>query len=95
MGLFTIFFVTYSALKISPASDWQLASIVRQAAILVAGLILSALIGKFLGLLSASLRFRRTCIALHQRLHSKAMIVPQPARSCCSNHSVAVPYTHT
>jgi len=95
MGLFTILFVTYSALHISPASNWELASVAGQAAILVAGLIFSALIGKFVGLLAASLRFRRTCLALHQRLHTKTMIVPQPARSCCSNHPVAVHYRQT
>ena len=91
MGLFVILFVTYSALNLSPAGNGELSSLAQEAAILIGGLICSALAGKFAGLLAASLRFRRTCLALHQRLHTKAMILPEPARSCCSNHRSPFP----
>jgi len=36
----------------------------------VAGLILSALIGKFLGLSMARIRFRRTCVDMHKRVQA-------------------------
>ncbi len=85
LAAFAVLFVGYSlANDVATASLLQLSDFARQGAILVAGLVVSALLGKFIGLWLASFRFRRTCLELHQRLHTKAMIMPTPIHSCCA-----------
>jgi hypothetical protein len=89
MAAFALLFAVYSLRDLSSAAgSFGIASFAWQGTLLVAGLIASALMGKFLGLLSASIQFRRTCFDLHQRLHMKTMIVPQSVRSCCQNRPI-------
>ena len=85
LAAFAILFVAYSlANDVATAGQLQLSDFARQGAILVAGLAVSALLGSLIALCFASFRFRRTCFELHQRLHTRAMIMPTSIHSCCA-----------
>ena len=71
LGAFTLAGVAYVlilALQTTPGSEPDYAVILANGVLFLAGLILSALIGKLIGLTMATLRFRRTCRLLQTRL---------------------------
>jgi hypothetical protein len=71
LGAFVVLFLVYALhSSLSALDHLQPRVLLLGGAFFVAGLILSALIGKFLGLSMAGIRFRRTCSELHQRLQA-------------------------
>jgi hypothetical protein len=86
MGCFVIAFVVYSAWHSSTTpSPLTPAVLASQGAMLVIGLVLSALLGKFAGLLSASWRFRRACLELLERPKRNSRLALRPGHHCCGN----------
>jgi hypothetical protein len=69
MGIFGATLVAYSAWDNLPA-PLSAASILLRTSLGLAGLILSAVIGKLVGLHRAAISFERTCSQLLERIHS-------------------------
>jgi hypothetical protein len=66
---FIVLFIAYAVLSEPDSTgDVQRGALLLKGAIFFTGLILSALIGKFISLCVATLRFRRTCYQLEERL---------------------------
>jgi hypothetical protein len=73
LGIFTtagVAYVLIAALQPNPGGEPDYPAILLDGGLFFAGLIGSALLGKFAGLTLAALRFRRTCHALRQRLRT-------------------------
>lgn len=69
LGGFALAFLTVSLHNSSPAiGKLALRESLLDGVIFIGGLILSALIGKFIGLSVAMVRYRRTCLELQDRL---------------------------
>jgi hypothetical protein len=71
LGVFTLASFAYvlaAALQTDPGIEPDCQAILFNGALLVAGLILSALAGKLVGLTFSALRFRQSCRALQTRL---------------------------
>jgi hypothetical protein len=71
LGIFTLtgfVYVLTAALQTNPGTEPDHQAILLNGAVFFAGLILSVLLGKLVGLTFAALRFRRTCRALQTRL---------------------------
>lgn len=70
MGLcvFAVIFVAYALHNSSPSATLPPGAFLLDGVIFVAGLILSAVAGKLIGLWMAAGRFRRTCLQLQERL---------------------------
>jgi hypothetical protein len=66
---FAFFVVSYLLYTNSPAvRDLRTGVLALYGGVFVAGLALSAVIGKFIGLRISAIRFRQTCFKLHERL---------------------------
>jgi len=85
MGLFAVLFTLHAVFD-SPlaTSSPSLSDLWLRGGVFAVGLILSALAGKFLGLLSASLQFRRACHDLLYRPSAIWAVMPNRSRPCCS-----------
>ena len=73
LGVFTLASLAYvlpAALQTNPGIEPEYQAILFNGALLVAGVVLSALTGKLIGLTLSALRFRQTCRALQARLLS-------------------------
>lgn len=71
LGVFTLASFAYvlaAALQTNTGAEPNYQTIVFNGALFFAGLILSTLLGKFVGLTLAALRFHQTCRALQKRL---------------------------
>ena len=73
LGVFTLasfVYVLAAALQTKPGIEPDRQAMLFNGALFFAGLILSALLGKLVGLTFAALRFRQTCRALQTRLQT-------------------------
>jgi hypothetical protein len=84
LGLFVVLFTLHAVLDSPLATAGPcLSDLCLQAGIFAFGLILSALAGKFMGLLSSSLQFRRACHELMHRPSAIRVLMPNFPSSCC------------
>jgi ABC-type branched-subunit amino acid transport system permease subunit len=86
LGAFVVAFLAY-ALLVNPTafSSPRPSVVLLQSALLVLGLVVSALLGKLTGLWFARRRYHNVCFELQARLRSLAQQQPEPgiAVQCC------------
>lgn len=75
LGIFTsatLLYVVITALQTPPGSGTDIQTLLLNGGLFLAGLILSTLIGKLIGLSIAALRFRRSCRIIQGQLRAGA-----------------------